>query len=252
MCKKISIGFMLLLSTSLWLSGCGELAMVELSEEQASQVAEYATGLLLKDALNYSTRLVDTDQMIAQLATEREEQRELAAKVDKIKQAQAQVAAQEREEKENGNSHKSTMSEPVLSSNIESALQLTDISVEYQNYQILDSYPEDSDMLLFAMDATPGQKLLVLHFNVRNNGVEEQLVDMTSGHCRFRGSINHEGYTGFLSTLLLNDLHMFRETLGPGESQDAVLVTEIPEDFSVETISIMIKKDGEQTKFRLE
>ena len=48
-----------LLTAAMILTGCGQTEMVELSEEQQTQVAEYAAGLLLKYASNYHSRLVD-------------------------------------------------------------------------------------------------------------------------------------------------------------------------------------------------
>ena len=51
--KKIMTVFLSLLITGTFLMGCGQNEMAELSEEQQTQVAEYAAGLLLKYASNY-------------------------------------------------------------------------------------------------------------------------------------------------------------------------------------------------------
>ena len=193
----------------LLLTGCGDVEMVQLTQEQEMQVTEYAAGLLLQDALNYETRLVDTEALLEQLAAEQEYQRQLDAKVEAMKNAQKnEKDEKEQMETETTQVVDASTGQTVVAS-LEEILDLEQVSIDYQGYEIVDSYPEDQGSLVFAMDATDGQRLFVLHFVLSNLSDTEQSINLAQSGCRYRCSINGESYQSALSTLLVNDMSLY-------------------------------------------
>lgn len=236
----------------LLLTGCGDVEMVQLTQEQEMQVAEYAAGLLLQDALNYETRLVDTEALLEQLAAEQEYQRQLDAKVEAMKNAQKnEKDEKEQMETETTQVVDASTGQTVVAS-LEEILDLEQVSIDYQGYEIVDSYPEDQGSLVFAMDATDGQRLFVLHFVLSNLSDTEQSINLAQSGCRYRCSINGESYQSALSTLLLNDMSLYKEVLEAGQTEDVVLVWEVPGDQEVYQLNLMVKKDKEQIQLKLE
>jgi len=241
-----------LLATTGLLAGCGEVGMVELSEEQAKQVAEYAANLVLKGAVNYDTRLVDTEAMISELAEERNKQAILDAKVEAMKPAEDSSGDEKEELGDSSDKPQvvdATKGESAAGS-IEELMDTLTTTIVYDRYELVDSYPEDGSFV-FAMDATEGCKLLVVHFQMTNVSGETVELDTALTGCHYRCSINGESYQSALSTLLLNDLSIYKGTLEAGQTEDVVLVWEVPEETEISSLELFIKKESGQIKMKL-
>lgn len=253
--KRIKTVLLSLLTVVVFLTGCGQAEMVELSEEQQMQVAEYAAGLLLKHASNYHTRLVDSEEELLALADERAHKEELQAKIDAMKQFETssdEAAADDNQENAESNVIDNS-GETVTSVSLEEILNISPVTVNYAGFEKKDSYPDaGEDAFVFAMDATEGQQLLVMHFTMTNGTAEPVEVNTISSGCRFLCRVNEEGYRSVLTTMLLNDLTAYKEVLEPGDSRDLVLVLEVPVDTQVQSLELMVKKDSQQVKIPLE
>lgn len=243
-----------LLAATMVLTGCGQSQMVDLNEEQEQQVAEYAAGLMLKYASNYHSRLVDSETELIALADERAHKQEIQAKVDAMKQQEKQEEETAREE--NSSSSGTSVVDASGGQGSTSVEEITDAistQITYSGCELVDSYPDSQeDSLVFAMDATEGNKLLVMHFTMTNVTAEPAQVDVASTGCRFRCNVNGDGYQNILTTMLLNDLASYKGTLEAGESQDVVLVMEVPEDTQVQSLELLIKKGSQQVKMPLQ
>lgn len=237
-----------------FLTGCGQTEMVDLSEEQQMQVAEYAAGLLLKHANNYHSRLVDSEKELIALADERAYKEELKAKVDAMKQTDASEEELVSDSTDSQNVDAGDSSgETVTNISMEEILNILPVSVSYTGFEMRTSYPDaDEGAFVFAMDATEGNQLLVMHFAMTNGTAETVEMDTASLGCRFLCRVNEEGYRNVLTTMLLNDLASYKGTIEAGTSQDVVLVLEVPENTQVQNLELMIKKDSQQVKIPLE
>lgn len=251
--KRIMTVFLSLLIAGAFLTGCGQNEMVELSEEQQTQVAEYAAGLLLKYASNYHSRLVDSEEELIALADKRAHKEELQAKANAMKQQEAQEE-QAAEVSNNQSTGVVDMSgDSAANVTMEDILDTVSVTITYNGYELLDSYPEESeDNYVFAMDATQGNKLLVMHFTMTNVTAESMEVDIASAGCKFLCKVNGEGYHNVLTTMLLNDLAAYKGTVDAGTSQDVVLVLEVPEDTQIQSLELLMKKGTQQVKMSLE
>lgn len=232
--KKKLVVMLCIMTMTLSLSGCGN-AIPDMSEEESAMITEYAAGLLLKYDKNYSSRLVEEKTL------EKTEEVSEEVSEENVEKTEEQIAADEPTVSENQtvvteSQNQDGVSAENVSANIGSFLELGSIQVDYQGYEILDSYSEGSEEeLAFAMDASEGAKLVVVKFSLTNTGTEEAVCDILSKSPRFR--INYGAATKTtLVTMLADDLSTLNTTIPAGETIPAVLVIEVKAE-EAETIT---------------
>lgn len=217
------------------LSGCGN-AIPDMSEEQSAVVAEYAAGLLLKYDKNYNTRLVDEEEKEEEAETQEPSEAE-DAKPTEEQPEKPSISENQVQDEQAG------VSVENASVSIGNFLELGTVLVDYQGFEILDSYTEENaSELAFAMDASKGAKLVVAKFLLTNTGGEDVACDMLSKNVRFR--INYGAATkNALVTMLSDDLSTLNTTIPAGESVGAVLIIEVKaeEADSITELSLNIK-----------
>lgn len=227
------------------LTGCGD-AMPELTEEENEVITEYAVGLLLKYDKYHNSRLVD-------LTAYEEEQ-------DSLKEEEPEEDNIVPEEEQDVPSADSTevvdvSEEQVTASSIEEFYGIQGFSFRYSGYDIQNEYPEMTENeadAFFAMQATPGMKLLVLKFQVMNNSGMEQELNMLNYVMRTRVSVNGEASKSVLSTMLLNDLQTYKGIIGAGDSTELVAIIEVPEGTYAENISMTLRSDTDSASILLQ
>ncbi|MBO5093842.1 MAG: hypothetical protein J6C33_05730 [Lachnospiraceae bacterium] len=241
--KKSVVLCSMIMSVSLLLGGCGNPFdhMPNLTEEESALIAEYAAGILIKHDKN-GGRLASDAEIAA--ADEREALRQ--ANLDALMETKEKAEEEKEQEKD-------TQSASPASEKTEESLPFTGIAqfcgadgfqIDYQGYMICDSYPEeDSADMVFAMDATEGNKLLILQFMAENTTSEDKELDMLSKDIRFKISVNDGEMKNALSTLLLDDLSSYRETVPAQTGVMLVLAREISEQEAAElgAISLSMK-----------
>lgn len=252
--KRILVPFALI--CCVLLTSCGSIP--KLSSDETEMVTEYAASLLLKyDSANHS-RLVDTSQFLDKYyaavknyedgkkayydALEREEEQ-------RRREAEAQERANEAYNNDGTGGAtvvETTGQTKTQASNIPIAefLGLGDFTIDYSDYALLDSYPEDTEDLYFSLSATKGKKLLVLYFNTVNNASSVKTLDIFNMKAAFRISVNGGNYTRVFETMLGDVLSEYLGDFDAGESKRLALVLEVPEDISIQTLSMTIKTDG--------
>ena len=129
-------------------------------------------------------------------------------------------------------------------------------SFSYEGYELDDSYPDTGEETYFAMDATEGQKLLVLKFLAHNVSGEDRELSMVSSGVRFK--ITAGGKTqNALTTMLLNDFSNFSETIPGNGTQELVLICEVPADGSVteggsDSIAVIVRNGDKNATISLQ
>ena len=111
--------------------------------------------------------------------------------------------------------------------------------------------PEQGEELFFVMNATEGNKLLVLKFQAENLSDGENSLDIAQSGTRFKIVVNGTEKNA-LTTMLLNDLAYYQKTLNAGESQEVVLICEIPESEEVSSLGLVMKNEETSTEISLE
>lgn len=237
--RKVCLGGALLM-VSLLFTGCSN-EIPELSEEQQEQIVEYAAGIVRKYDQNQSIKLKSLE----------ETQQVVQAKLEAQKALDELMAQQAKEESSLQPDPDVTVVDTpqTIEATMESALKADGISITYAGYDIKDFYPDTADGMYFLMDATAGNKLLVIKFTVQNNSGADAMLDVVGTGSRFRVKVNGETKNA-LTTMLLNDLANYQGTIPAGDSEELVVVCEIPESQagSIESLGLHIKNaDGTAT-----
>lgn len=220
--RKVYLGGALL-AASLFFTGCSN-EIPELSETQQEQVVEYAAGIVRKYNQNQSIKLKSLE----------ETQQVVQAKMEAQQALDELMAQQAKEEKEEStlrpDSNVDIIDSPqAIEATMESMLKAEGISITYTDYEIKDFYPDTADGMFFVMNATAGNKLLIVKFTVQNNSGADTTLDVISTGSRFRVQVNGETKNA-LTTMLLNDLANYQGTIPTGESEELVVVCEISEE----------------------
>ncbi|MBO4899529.1 MAG: hypothetical protein J5509_04500 [Lachnospiraceae bacterium] len=127
---------------------------------------------------------------------------------------------------------------------------LADLGVSFDysgQYEVVDSYPEGGDVNpYFTVDASDGNKLLVIHFDLTNNSGSDMDVNLNNLNLRYRVSLNGGKNKFVMTTLLENDLLSYVGTLGSGQTEDIVAICEISEaeGADIQTIDFTVRGDG--------
>lgn len=245
---KKRLSFVLLAgSLILCLAGCKN-AIPEMSEEDMDLVTEYAAGLLLKYDANYQTMLLND----AEVAAEEEARQKVLEEAERRaakEAAKAEKKAKEEQERQNGGDGNSGAQEEISAEPVDIAqfLELEQISLSCNGIEFKDTYPDSGDELFFALNASPGCKLAIVHLTLINTGGSDSNIDIFNKEPKFKLSVNGGEYHSVMTTMLENDFSIYAGTLAPGQSADTVLVLELKESecVSPEAVTLYIKYNGE-------
>lgn len=214
-----------ILTCGLLLTGCELVPSVNLTEEQSELVAEYAAGLLMKyDASHVNGLMKITDDPIIILSPKPE----IENKNEEIDEDSVAVS-----------DSVSAAAVQVLPE-VAVAMGIPDFSVTYKDYEICDIFPEtETEKLFFSMQAQEGYKLLILHFELTNPSDMPMECDVVTNAPLFRLLINDSERVNMQTTILMNDLGSYKETIDAGATEDTVMVFEISDTVADNLISKM-------------
>lgn len=248
MMKKRAVSIIIALTmTVLMLTGCGN-QLPEMDEEQIQMVGDYAAGLLLKYDASYRSRLVD----LPMEETPASQEENLASEESK----------QPSEEAEGGMAPVDDT--PVIpvggetaevnNVSLEDCLNLPEgIRVTYQGERIASTYPDNAQDDVFALDATVGNRLLILSFLIENQLAQDQEINIFQNNPVFRITVNDNVSKNSLMTMLPDELSTYIGTISANASVEAVLIMEINEADAaqINTITLNIKNASEKTTIQL-
>ena len=227
------------LATMLMLTGCGNQIPV-LTEEQAQMIGEYAAITLLKYDANHRSRLVDEEEIEAHDAKEQAMQELAQATPTPTPEGMKPVEETPTVEIEENN----TASEVI---GFEDFYGLpAGITITYQGEEVCDSYSGDTSSDIFALDATQGKKLLVLKFVIDNQSGSDQSIDLFSTTASYRVTVNGSYTRNALTTMLMDDMSTYMDTIPAGESRNVVLLIEIDENMADTITSVSLNFKDEQ------
>ncbi len=241
--RKKLVGTIMMLGCTWVLTGCVDVGNFELTKGEEERIVGYCADILLKYDKNHQTNIVDTS-----LA------RELAARVEAIKELNAKLEAmgidpEEEKDDSSGNGDKSPREkkEKYAASgeqNLAAALGQDGFGVSYTGYEVCDAYPHNGEGgNFFAMEATPGKELVVLHFDISNNSGADKKCDFLSSGVFYRVVVNGSERKNALSTILLNDMATVDEDISAGGKLDAVVVLETEKGYAdtINSLTLLAK-----------
>lgn len=234
------------------LVACGN-QIPDMTKEQTAQISEYAARLLLSHSGNYHSKLVDTSVAPDEELAGQEESDMPGSTTEEMVQTEGgeqdgmgEAAA--------GNDLEPDVQEnpeaPALS--IAQVLGLSGTDAQYTGYEICDSYPNGEvspENMFFAMNASAGSKLVVLHIAVTNTLPETVTLDTISVPAKYRVVLNGEHTQNALVTMLEDDFSALHSEINAGENLDTVIVAEISQEIAstIQTVGLEIRCGDNKT-----
>lgn len=229
------------------LSGCFN-AIPEMSEEEETKIVRYMADEVLAHDTNYQARLLSEQEKQEAMIEEAKKKEELK----KIEEEEKK----KKEEKEKDNTPDKVDTNVVTKAygvnDMASYLDLDGIEFEYKGDEVDMKYPDDDSDLGFAYAAPKGYKLLILKFNICNVSSSDVNVDLTVKKAKYRVLINSEEKISSSVVPLDNVMNFFATTISPSGMKEAVLLYEVPEDMSIDSIDLNLSAlDKETIKIQL-
>lgn len=234
------------------LTGCGN-AIPELTEEQQSQVCEYAAQALVRHMRGYQSMVLD-EQQIANESQRLEDAAALRAEIEAEKEASKKAKEEAKNDANEGNGTDSSSNVAVYH-DLGEFVGLDGVKLSYAGYEVCDSYPSDTEAGDWqgVCRATNGNKLVVFKYDMTNVTSGDCTVDIASKNirCTFKvgGSVNKTA----LTTMLSNDLLMYRGVVAVGDTNQAVAVIEMSEEdaSNLSSVKMKVKCGGESMETTL-
>lgn len=232
----------LTMALALGLTACGN-AIPDMTDAEMRAVGEYAAITLMKYDTGHRSRLVDLE-----LVAQAEAQRRAQAEAEALRREQ-EAAAQE----ESG--MRPTENTPVIGTNgmpesapvsMEETLGLPEgVSITYREMAVCDSYP-DADGGFFSLTAGEGKRFLVLKFDLYNGSGQDQNIDLLSQKIIYNVTANGSVTRNALTTMLMDDLTVYKDTVTAGAGIETVLVVEMESSVadSLSSLSLNVKNDS--------
>ena len=244
--KRLSV--ILILVLRMMMCACGSSGSTTgLSTEDEQKVVNYSSGVIAKHSSTRSERIADESEVKAAY------QKELDLEAKKANFQAQQAAAEAASQNADKSSASGDSTEPAMT--MAEALGLSsDFSVSFKGYDICDDYPaDDSGDNSFKMTAAADDKLVVMHFEITNVSGADAECDILDGSPIFRTVINDKKYS-VLTTLLLNDLATYKDTVSVSAPVDLVLISEINADAAsdVSSLSLIIKSADGMPRYTLQ
>lgn len=241
--------FLLLLILTVFLfSGC--IQEYRLSEGDSDLAAEYMAGLLIKQDKDYDNSLLTPDEIEAALEEERNNKDTVnptptpTSKDDLPNDKEPGQQDKNKDDIDNndkGNSDKDT----AISYNytLSEIAGLTDFEINYDNYRLYDTYPENYKETYFTLTPNEGYQLLVVSFTVDNLSKIVKNMDLSKAKISYQLDINVGTIYKPLLTLLEDDLQYINMIVEPDYNKTAILVYEVSKTVDMNDINLIISKD---------
>lgn len=241
--------------------GCGLLPEIpDLTEEQADLITEYSANLILKhQSVNYGLLTEE------QLAEAEKKEKEAIEKAERRKQLAEEYLAKTEASRKEKESKKSDKDKKKDSDSVDVPSGPAEIStgklaefcgvegfdVNYSGYDLVDSYPADGNSSMFAIDASQGNKLCVVKFDVSNVSGQDAEFNMFDKQSSFELTVN-DGNT-FINdtTLLMDDFSMYKGTIEAGKGTGMVLLFEVSDGTDINSLSMKVNAGNNSGKIEL-
>lgn len=235
-------------------TGCVD-AMPDLTDEQSELIAEYAAELLLKYSPNYNYKIADDSEVEAALAEEvtsepvSEEEKENEETVSTDENGTETTSETDAEGADNSEeqSQENAMISADEAVSLEQLLGFEGLNIKYNDFEVDQFYPTGGDSSGFSANAPSGKKLLVLHFDVTNQGTEAVECDFLNKQTSIQVNVNDSGYRKSMNTLLVNDMNNYMEEIQADETKDIIALAAIDEQSidEIETLTVKLSNtDG--------
>ncbi len=225
--RRYKLIVVLLLMTTL--TGC--IQKFEYSEQQSDAAAEYIAGVILKNDKEYTAKLVSLERIIEKQG------------------AEAAAATPTPVNTQDANSEQGQTTTSTVTIAPEKDYTLTEVigeegfEIEYQEFAVTESYPEDAIDAYFSITPRPGYQLMVLSFMLKNTLDKEHNLNLTKADILYQLDVNVGTIYEPPFALLENNLKLIDLTLKASEEKPVVLIFEVKKDVDMTDVNLMVTRD---------
>ncbi len=241
--RKLTFGIFLVTLT--FLSGCG--GVIELSDDENRAIAEYSAELLLKHSIGYESKYFDGEEELANAVSTESDTAETT------EYATTEASTQDTSEQTTQAAAASTEQAISYETDIADILHITDLSIIFNHYDIVESYPSrDETGALVYIDAPSGMKLLVTEFDLSNLSDVPLDVNLLNVDVGYSIVMNDSKSAKSMLTILMDDLSTYEATLAPETDEKAVLVFQISDELTSQIQSLDLKVTYEDSEHMIQ
>ncbi len=225
----------ILIVCMLGLTGC--VRMVEITDEESETIARTAAWLLFKYDKNYTENLITPVPTLSPTPVPT-----LSPSPTPVPETQLPAVDAPAQDVTEGE-QETVDSLPEFNASVDEVLGLSDIRLEYDGYELYDSYTFDS----FSVEPKkPEHCLLLVFLQLQNTSDEDVAVNILELQPKCRLYVDITEQLAPMRTVLLNDFQYLVTEIPAGESYNSTLVFEVGKDFSPETLDLFVSV-GENT-----
>lgn len=229
------------LAAALMFAGCGE-ALYELTPEEQAAVVSYASHVVAK----YNSYQKDGEVFVQQEVLDGEEETEEGADTQ-APETDTQESDTQQETKLDAERPQEAQEDASDTVALETALNLGEISADYTGCSLCTTY-EKSDV--YAVDAEPGQQLLVLNLSLKNQSDQDIALDILKMAPVISAELNESKTVPAQMTILPNDLSTYQGSISAGKSAELVLLFQVPQDIQ-EVSAVQLKITIGQSQYKV-
>ena len=259
--KQMAAYVLILAMFGTMLAGCGLIQPTGLNDDDEELVAEYAAGVIMRYSADKKGGLGNPKPTPIPTEIPEEPPEEPAVNEVPVKEDTGDIPEGDGEEenpaeeaKNKGNVSADAIPDKADGTAICEAIGIKGFDLKYKGFETADIYPESNgNDLTFSMQAAPGKKLIVLHFDAINKGSADAECNVLDCNVKFRILVNENDRINEQMTILLNDLKSYKETIRAGQSEDTVLVFEADTQVAagISSLSLVVVGTGGESVFRL-
>ena len=209
--RQIVMGFLAVMMC-FSMSGCG--SGIVLNQEENDLIAQYAANAILQNDKNYEDRFV-VDSTTQEASTTQPEQQTTTTE---------SATPSESDTKSQKEAEQTTQGE--LKPSLSKVSSFLNLSLQYKGCKVASHY-EDGNQSSLPVEASSGNKLLILKFKIKNTSSTTNQVDMLSSKLSYDLQLGTEKLQPQL-TVLEDDLTTYQGSLKKHASKNVVLIFEIP------------------------
>lgn len=239
------IFFILVVLCGVLFTGCAKL--VNMDEQESAMVAEYMAGTVLRHTIDYNEALIYPDYINSQETEEDANPVNGTAVKDKavkdtVEVKDSVISVKTEDALKNTQVTAPKTQQEVTYTQLLSALGAENFDISYSKYKEYESYPAKTDY--FTIVPSKGKRLIVLSFQVKNLRDKKQILDLSEAQADYQLVSSDNSTYKAMMTLLPEDLQYINQSIGAGESQEAVLVFEITRDKVISDFKLRITYKG--------
>ncbi len=262
MFKKLKIMCLLIFCGGM-LTGCGQ--MVDMTSQETNMVTESMAGLLLKYDKNYKGDLVYQESKDLRAEIESKENASKNLEVTKAATKTANVKKVNKEElkaQENSNPGKMITADSMNKAaeknkktveyvHLNDTIGNKNFKIDYQKYELSNSYNGNISNQAFTIDASANNQLLIAYFNITNLTNKSQKLNLAGSNIQYQLNVAEGNSYKPLITLLINDMQYINMDFADGETKEAVILFEIPKDTDLSNVEMAVYNKANISNFKM-